>query len=352
MASMHATLVIGDMRNHLSTQFTLLLLMSMLLIGISLPLSTHAQSSGWSRPTEISSTFGGWFPDIIADRFGRVHVVWAGTLTKENSDVFDVVMYRSRDERSDWTEPVDIVSLKETNGESYATRPVLMVDQEDQFHLSYRNSSGVLYTKSSSPQLGLGASWATPQVVTSYGYFSEVVEDRAGTLHLIYTENVPTSDCANCFHVFHRSSVNHGMSWSLPYDVSKLPTGSAKPSIVVDVDNRLHIAWEAGFGGDLGQLNGPASIMYSRFDSSMARWSEPLALSHADTDSRNVALQLDRNGRLIVVYLTVEDNSISFRRSSNSGVTWSAPVPIPGLRGSYVTPLDRMDMAMDSSGGD
>ncbi|MCJ7824543.1 MAG: glycoside hydrolase, partial [Anaerolineales bacterium] len=286
------------MRTPRSMIFWLLLLAFNFLIAVVVPSDTSAQDQGWSRPFELSTDSGGWFPDVATDRFGRVHVVWASTIRKTDGGIYDVVMYRGHEVTPAWTEPVDIASLKQLGG-SYATRPVLTVDHADGFHLTFRNAIGVQYTRTNQLQLDRASNWEEPQVI-AYGYFSEVVKDGSGRLHLIYTTNVPTTDCSVCFHVFYRSSDNQGLSWSIPMDISILPTGAAKPSIVIDSEDRLHVAWEAGVGGDLGQLSGPVSILYTRRDPSTQRWSTPAELSDTGMDVRNVAIAIDGRDRLIV----------------------------------------------------
>lgn len=337
------------MRTSVSIIFWLLLLAFIFSIAVVFPSVTSAQDQLWSSPVELSSDSSGWFPDVTTDRFGRVHVVWSSTIRNTEGESYDVVMYRGRGISSTWTEPIDIASMKMVSG-SYATRPVLTVDHTDAFHLIYRNARGVHYIQSNQLQISNASSWGKPQVIVSYGYFSEIVEDGSGKLHLIYTANVPTTACPICFHVFYRSSDNQGFSWSNPRDISILSTGAAKPSIVVDSDDGLHIAWEAGVGGDMGQLNGPSSILYTHLDQSNQRWSTPVELSDTGVDAKNVALAIDSSDRMIVTYLSTADNGIYYQRSLNHGVSWKEPVQIEGIRGAYLTALDRMDMAVDAVG--
>ena len=338
-----------NMRTPRAIIFWLLLLAFILLIAVVVPSGTSAQDQEWTRPVELSSDSGGWFPDVATDRFGRVHVVWASTIRKTDGGIYDVVMYRGRGTTPTWTEPVDIASLKEISG-SYATRPVLTVDNTYGFHLTYRNARGVHYKRLDQLQISTATNWEEPQVIISFGYFSEIVEDGSGRLHLIYTANVPTTECSNCFHVFYRSSDNQGLTWAIPKDISILSTGAAKPSFVIDGEDRLHVAWEAGVGGDLGQLNGPSSILYTRLDPGAQRWSTPAELSDTGTDARNVALAIDGRDHLILAYLSIADNGVYYRRSFTHGLSWTEPVQIEGIRGAYLTALDRMDMAVDASG--
>jgi hypothetical protein len=310
----------------------------------------NAQTAFWRPPSEVSSGNGGWFPDIVADEYGRIHVVWASTLSTSDGQTYDVVMYRMREASSSWSEAVDLTALRQVNGESYATRPVTTIGFTGVYHLAFRNSAGVQYTRSDSPQLMKLANWIPPQEIVSYGYFAEVVEDRSGLLRMIYTANVPTAECAICFHIFDRTSTNLGHTWSIPEDISVRPDGAAKPVIVLDAENGIHMAWEAGEGGDLGQLSGPSQIYYARLDPETGTWTRPALLSEASPNAKNPALGIQGNGDLLLVYFDVSEGGIYYRQSGNRGATWAAPLRITGIQGIATTALDRMDMARDSSG--
>jgi len=313
-------------------------------------LPAGAQSTLWRQPFEVSSGGGGWFPDIVADRYGQVHVTWASTRSTADGQAYDVVMYRMREPSSAWSDPIDLTAIMQVNGESYATRPVITIGFSGSYHLAFRNSAGVQYTRSDSPQLMKLANWASPQEIVSYGYFAEVVEERSGRLHMIFTANVPTAECANCFHIFDRTSTDLGRTWSNPEDISVIGDGAAKPVVVLDPDGIIHVAWEAGEGGDLGQLSGPSRIYYARFEPETDTWTFPALLSEPRSNAKNPAMSIDGDGNLLLVYFSLSDGAIYFRESSNWGLTWAAPAQIAEIRGVITTPLDRMNMAGDASG--
>jgi len=315
-----------------------------------LPSTSRAQDQSWTAPLRLSQIGDSWFPNIASDEFGRVFVTWSGSVTKAGGGVYDVVMLRERGVSSAWEEPIDIAALRVINGEAYATRPVLLIDQKDTFHMIYRNSLGIHYMQTDELEPTLINAWEKPYTLAPFGYFSNIVEDSTGKLHIIYTTNVPTAECLVCFHIFYRSQDDQGHTWSTSKDISLLPTGAAKPAMILDEEDRLHVTWEAGEGGDLGQLNQTSSIYYSQFDPATQRWAEPLQISEAGIDSRNVSIAQSGNDDLIIAYLSVADSGIYFRRSSDHGSTWSQQVRIEGLRGTYLTALDRIDMATDSAG--
>jgi hypothetical protein len=82
------------------------------------------------------------------------------------------------------------------------------------------------------------------------GYFSQLVMDSANRLHAIHSENIQAS-CVGCFHIYYRQSLDRGKTWSDPVDINPLPTGAAKPKMLLDKNNSIHVVWESGRGGDL-----------------------------------------------------------------------------------------------------
>jgi hypothetical protein len=330
-------------RMKLTTIFT----MSMLAFAFLLPSISSAQDQRWSEPLKLSADESAWFPDIRTDRFGRVHVVWSSTVTKAEDAIYDVVMYRGWQTDTGWTPAVDIASLK---GGGYASRPELSISAKDRLLMSYRNEDGVQFMWTDSLQPWDATNWSKPEMISPYGYFTEVLAGTDGVLHYFFTSNVPTTECPVCLHIFHRMSFNDGLSWSSPQDISLLPTGAAKPYVALDQEGRLHVAWEAGVGGDLGQLLDRARIYYTWFDPNTQEWSTPRQISETDMNARNVALAVSAEDSLIITYFSVTDGGIYYRRSSNYGSSWSAPARMEGFKGVFVTALDRMAMATDSAG--
>src|SRR5260370_22122497 len=100
-------------------------------------------------------------------------------------------------------------------------------------------------------------------------------------MHIVYTENIQSPDCTGCFHVFYRQSDDIGLTWSPAVDISRWPTRAPKPQLVIDEANNLHVVWEAGYGGDRGQLSEALQTQLMVTSSSARRHtcSTPTALS-------------------------------------------------------------------------
>ncbi|MBI4927572.1 MAG: exo-alpha-sialidase, partial [Anaerolineae bacterium] len=242
------------------------------MLGLPALRPAQGQTLRWSEPVPLSrSGKFAWFPEIVSDRSGKVHVVWA-----EGYLGFDAVFYTSSINGTDWRAQIDIQAVQMNEYGPSAVRPSITIAQDSEMHLTYfTDSSGVLHTRAPVWNAGVVQAWAEPVKVNGIqaGYFSRIVEDQAGILHMFFTENVPTTTCQICFHVFYRQSQDNGDTWSERVDVSVEDIGSAKPNPLVDKDGNLHVVWESGFGGGQGQLSDPTSVMVaSSYDGGLT-WS-------------------------------------------------------------------------------
>jgi hypothetical protein len=322
---------------------------------------SQAQSGNWSRPVELGV---GWFPDIAADASGRVHVAWASSNTlppadegtpvpTETSGYYDTVMYASTLNGAVWESQNDIAARAQSGG-SEVTRPSLLIDAEGIFHMTYRDRT-VYYSHAAANNASTAKSWLPPFPISydQVGYFSRLAIDSQGRLHLIYTENVPNSGCPICYHVFYRYSDDQGMNWSGRTDILNLQTGAAKPHILIDSQDRIHVVWEAGQGGAYGQLTDPTTVMYTVSSDGGQSWAAPIELNQPGQWAKAVTLGQDRQGNLIVIWLGLPEDLVYYQLSYNQGRSWSRPRPIPGILGGwsvYSARLDCTNIAADASG--
>ncbi len=335
------------------------------LIGLNLSVTVSiGQSSNWSQPMSLSLLHGewyGWFPDIIADETGRVHVVWSSGLLGSSPPPkspgewagFDTVMYTSSQNSRDWSPVIDIAALP---AQGAVTRPALLIDKDRFLHMTFRNLD-VYYSRAPLRSVSSPSSWSPPSLITHTGYYTRMAVDGQGRLHLIFTKDIFDENnlaCPGCSDVFYRWSDDNGVSWSAPIDISNLPTGSVKPQILVDKQNNLHVIWEEGPGtGGIGMLNDPTKIMYTASYDRGKTWIAPVEFIAPGGRARNGAIGLDGEGKLLVVWQGLPEDMVYFQLSSDDGHSWSPPQPIAGVWGGaavYSTKLDGYEMATDSDG--
>ncbi len=319
-----------------------------LLLALALfPVELSAQDRGWSAPTPLGAY---WFPDVATDASGRVHAVWSS-----GADGFDTVMYAARTDGV-WSRAVDIMAMPQIAGGSEASRPALLVDPDNNVHLTYRYTT-IYYSQAPAGGAGVPGYWREPFAIDE-GYFSRMARDSKGVLHLIFTQNVQTASCRICYHIFYVRSTDDGLMWSDPVDISVQPTGAAKPQLIVDSRDYLHVVWEGGYGGSYGQLSDPTSVFYAGSKDGGNSWSRPYAFDprRGETTAamaRNITLAEDANGHLVTAWLAIPEDIVYYQLSTDAGATWSVPAPIPnvlGIWGLYQSRLDDYAMAVDSAG--
>jgi hypothetical protein len=326
--------------------------------GITPIATTSATSapSNWSQPV----SFGyGWFPDIAADSYGGLHVVWSSgkvlgspaSIATQPANEFDVVMYTTNPNGTGWAIPNDIAAMT-SGGE--VTRPVIFIDQNGILHLLYRETS-IYYSQAQVVASISARDWRSPILISDkqVAYFSRMAVDSKGVLHLVYTENLPSATCPICYHLFYRQSTDNGKTWSLRVDISKGNIGAVKPQILIDKHDNIHVVWEAGVGGSYGQLTDPTSVMYTASYDGGNTWSKPYKFPAPNNWGRNVTIGLDGRGTLIVAWLGLDEDLVYYQTSTNQGKSWSDPQSIPDVWGGwsvYNARLDDYSMATDSDG--
>lgn len=332
-------------------RISILLITTALCVGAWLGTFTSpasAQSGAWSGPISLGEY---WFPDVAVDGSGRAHVVWSSGTTG-----FDSVMYAKREHDGEWSRPIDIFAEPQIASGSEATRPTLFVDGENQLHSTHRSTS-VFYS-----QVPAGGAWVAsywrPQLEIGEGYFSRVARGEDGTLHLVFTQNLQTETCRICYHVFYVRSFDDGETWSDPLDISLELTGSAKPQLLIDSEQNLHVVWESGQGGSYGQLSDPTTVIHVASYDGGDSWSLPYKFDPARGTStaamaRNITIGEDGNGHLIVAWWAIPEDTIFYQTSRDNGRTWSLAQPVPNVLGIWAIYQSRLDdyaMATDSDG--
>jgi hypothetical protein len=316
---------------------------------------SYAQTSSWTQPIPLSASDAmAWFPDVTTDSMGTVHVAWASGVAPSDDAGdrgFDTIVYTTSQDGQLWSKAVDVIAFSPANE---ATRPAILVDKNGMLHMACRYTS-VYYTRVPVESASVVSAWRSPRQVSSFqvAYFSRLAMDAEGRLHLVYTENVPTRDCPICYHLFYRWSDDNGLSWSKLVDVSNLPTGVAKPQILIDKQGYIYLVWEAGQGGAYGQLAEPTKVMYAASYDRGKTWTFPVEFIAPGGIARNIAIGLDGRGKLVVAWLDETQDMVYYQFSSDQGRSWSPPQPIPGIWGGwsiYAARLDDYAMASDSAG--
>jgi hypothetical protein len=361
------------------------LLLSVLLMLWSFG-AAHAQTSGWSTPFEVSPPVpedplagitlptplvplptatrapvnsvrygSSWFSDMAIGPDGSAHLVWySGIAADVEGGSIDLLMYRElKNDR--WSE---INSIKAPSTGGYTVRNSIVLARDGRLHVIYRSKGGILYTSAPWQDAFYPQEWSPPQTITGgLGYYTALATDSRGALHAFWSEPVitaqgrETAECVDCADLFYRRSIDGGVTWSAPINLSRSPEGDNRPQVQIDGNDRIHVVWDLGVDWYAGK-GVPKSGIYRRSDDGGETWSPPVTLGLPDQAVQQTALASDRRGNLLAVFRGVEDDRLYYQISSDAGRNWGIPLPITGVRTRDLNDnnLDRYTIAADSAG--
>jgi hypothetical protein len=322
--------------------------------------TSSAQTSGWSTPKLLSNpNVRSWFPDVMADATGRVHVLWSSGI--RDRSVWDTVVYATSTDGVIWTPGVDIAATDPFGtalGQRApaATRPVMVMDLNGNVHVSFRDDQSLYYAHTPIQDFGQPDSLNPVKVANGdVPYFAEMAVDSKGVIHYLFTENVRSDNCGICYQLFYRNSANLGKTWSPIISISDPEIGAAKPTIVVDKEDNLHVVWEAGAGGSLGNVLDPTRVVYAASYDGGKTWQPPVTLpsNQVGQQAKFITIGVDGQDHLVTAWLSQPRDEVFYQISTDAGRQWSAPQQIQGIfapEGILYSRLSTFSMATDSAG--
>ncbi len=163
-----------------------------------------------------------------------------------------------------------------------------------------------------------GASWTAPVNLSDPGEWASnvrVAVDGSGVGHAVWHR----SDGSNT-RVQYSRSVDGGVNWSDPVNLSTAGDNSRNPEFTLDGSGSLIAVWR----GDNGDYD---IIQSSRSTNSGASWSTPVDLSLTGQDANSPRVSADGSGNAVAVWRRSDgdNNMIQSSRSSNGGLSWSTP---------------------------
>lgn len=203
------------------------------------------ENERWTRPADIILSPGGGSaqaPEVAADPFGHVHIIWYGPNNK--------IYYSSADGKEagnsrGWSKPKAIGTGLTHSG--------ILADTTGRLHVVYpgTGSSGVYYTTS----LDGGVTWSgsvnvapTASRDSSAADYAQVAVDSQKGIHVVWTE-FKLPDGWPPLGVFYSRSADNGATWSNPFRLAS--DGYDLATIRTLVDGSVHVIWNgmAGLGG-------------------------------------------------------------------------------------------------------
>jgi hypothetical protein len=328
------------------------------LIAVVWPALASAQTTGWTRPIELSvRSQVSQLPDIIAGPEGSVHTVWWShiRLGEQETVGADVLMYREL-RNSTWS-PANSIANPNRGASQSTIYNALALGRDGRLHALIRNSGSVEYLSAPQQDSWSVHSWSPPQRINGDGaaYYVDLAADSRSGLHALWTELVPEElrgeKCENCHDLIYRHTENGGDSWSVPLNLSQTAGNVVKPQIAVDQGDQIHVVWEEATTGLAGQgIRGGG--VYRRSTDGGESWGEPVRFTLARDVPQRVSIGLHNQTSPVVVFSGTRTNALYYQFSGDGGQTWRAPAPIPGVQASILgqSADDAYAMATDGAG--
>jgi len=309
-------------------------------------LSSSAQADGeiqWDTPLNLSIMCGhlGWFPEVHADHFGRVHVTWQGeVLGGEGENALYYVVW----DGADWSDVNDLVIAPPT---AWTIRSALASDQRGNLHLIYRRRATIYYSRAPIDRAWSAGEWVGGKQFSdaNVGYICDIAVDSQDIIHAIWSE---VRGCkGTCGDVLYRRSMDQGRTWSFPQIISEGLAYDAGTQIECDDEGGVYVVWDT-----LGEEGERQGVTIRISTDAGETWQPPVSFGSADEPIYQGAVGVDGSGQIVVVWHPVVGESIYYQISSDGGITWSEPAEIPGIiaRPENTPPYDRYDMVTDGTG--
>jgi hypothetical protein len=338
------------------------LFMGSIVIGLVLllnhPFPAAAQSGNppvqWNTPQRIPSPdeSNSWFPDLVVDRSGNVHVVWSETFTEPDEPTEVESVYYSMWDGSQWSQFIDIVAPADD-----IHRTALAIDHNDELHLLYSDSNigspfRLVYKTAHSNEAYSAANWTAPDILNEEsGTYMSAIVVRNEEVHVLYEDAVEFSpDCENCMDIYYRKSPDLGDTWSSTMSLNPSGLPSSRPSLFVDDAGVIYAAWDEGWDRFLEGTPTNGIFMLSRDGGE--NWSEPLVISSPNSSNLQLTVAGNGLGGVLLVWRTISSDypGVYFMASSDWGESWSTIETIPNLiSGPVINYFDVYSMDVDSN---
>jgi parallel beta-helix repeat protein len=253
---------------------------------------------GWGRPEVISPTENdSYTPQIALDEWGNLHVIWE-----------DTMVYRMWNVSSgEWTS----MTLLSTESGSNASAPEIIVDSSGNIHCIWVGSSSYGGSGSDADIFyrymdGTTRIWNTTIVVSaesgSPSFAPTMAVDLEGNVHVAWYEYNGTN-----YYIYYKMFNAALSAWGSSVIVSDIiPGDSIDPTIAVDTNGKIHLAWSAvsAYGGS----GADSDIFYRLGNTTAGTWGAIQVVStQSVADSIQPTLAVDREGGVFLAWADESD---------------------------------------------
>lgn len=303
----------------------------------SLTFSVHSNHD-FITPTNISNDNDSARRTRIGmDSQNNISVVWDD---ESNNGVIDVVYTRSTDHGATWSQKVGV-----SNSGFESVYPDLAIGTSADINVVWEEHLGGNSEIYFSRSVDNGVSWSNPVNISKTSDNSTlpaVTVDKLGHIYVAWVESIyfRTKAGYSSF-IYFSHSTDGGISWIQPLELTETVCEKG-PAIATDPSNNIFVAFRVGKCAAEGDV-----VVMNSGDGGYS-WLPQQYVSTGDGDADHPALGVDSSGNLNLVWqqITSGNYDIYHARSTDTNTTWSQPVNISQNTGSSENP----SIAIDSLG--
>lgn len=215
----------------------------------------------WSEPINVSNTppggqFGSNYPALAFDEFHTAHFVWAECYNMSNGlpDIF-------------YTKQISdtfVVATNISNTPSISFLPDIVIDRYNRIHVVWSEwisgaGAYIFWRKKE------GETWSSVDTLSinteGVANIARAVTDTLGRVHVVWDQNISSRYYTNTFYRYY-----DGENWLSPIKLNALQ-GAMNPDIAIDLKQQLHIVWQqAQIDSSTGRNIELVDIFYRKFD--------------------------------------------------------------------------------------
>lgn len=286
----------------------------------------------FSAPVSLSNTKT--FPSaprIVVDSNNGINVVW----NDSPSGNLDVFFSRSVDGGATFSSPVNVSHSSPSNAPG---NPQLATDSTGNIFVAWEDDGvlGILFARSADG----GVTFSSPMTVstnTTGSFMPELTLGPTGNIYLVWEDDT-SSNAAISF----ARSLDHGQTFAAPKTLSSGNGRCTNPQINSDLSGNLNVVWENDSPGNF-------EIFFSRSTDAGLNFSAPLNVSNRSGSSTAPMVASDSSGGINVIWLDstppATNTDVFFSRSSNGGTTFSAPQNLSSTMFFSSNPSFSIDLA-------
>lgn len=301
-------------------------------------LGDYISGDGVERTVLASTSLNYAYNDATRYNNGRKIATDGGTLfavydrRTSSSSYRQIFCARSSDNGVSWQDTQ--VSTTSTYWNDNQYNPSIAVDSNGVIYIVWH---GEISTSGSYEQISFakstngGVTFSTPTTISpyilgDYNYRPAIVVDGSNTIHVVWYGYTPST--GNFFNIQYSNSTNGGTSWStITLLTSSSSYHSYNPTIAVDNNDNLHVAWY----GRSSTYTATDNIYYRKFVTTWGTTDAVTTDTISSYDNEYPCITIDNNNKPHITWMrkTPTTNNYYFIfYSDNTSSSWSTPMQI------------------------